>query len=139
RFDGGLAAPIIEVYVAAISAMDSREDGVTVGSHTLVTCFLKGAQRLSPLQRSPVLSWDLPIVLKALCQSPFEPLERVGLKWLSMKTAFLLAMASAKRRPSQECLYWNPGGTGVTCGRIRPFFQRGFIILHKPAPQSGCF
>lgn len=43
------------------------------------------------------------------------------MKWLSMKAAFLLAMAWAKRAGelhalsvSQERLRWSPNGTGVT-------------------------
>ena len=41
--------------------------------------------------------WDLDILLGALQRSPFEPLGDADLKWLSMKTAFLLAVTSARR------------------------------------------
>ncbi len=37
------------------------------------------------------------MVLLALQHEPFEPLETVGLKWLSLKSAFLLAIVSANR------------------------------------------
>ncbi|XP_062279213.1 uncharacterized protein LOC133984014 [Scomber scombrus] len=55
-----------------------------------------GAMRLRPpqAQRAPV--WDLPLVLDALCLPPFEPLAQAELKWVSAKTAFLLAITSAK-------------------------------------------
>ena len=36
------------------------------------------------------------MVLDALSRPPFEPLQQVGLKVLSFKTALLLALASAK-------------------------------------------
>ena len=46
---------------------------------------------------TPVLpQWDLGIVLEAL--SPHEPLREASLKHLTLKTVFLLAMASAGRR-----------------------------------------
>ncbi len=43
-----------------------------------------------------VPSWDLPSVLTAL-EEPFEPLQSVELKFLSLKTVLLTALASVKR------------------------------------------
>ncbi len=42
-------------------------------------------------------SWDLALVLRALQTAPFEPLQSVELKFLSMKTLLLTALASIKR------------------------------------------
>ncbi len=42
-------------------------------------------------------SWDLSLVLRALQQGPFEPLQTAEPKFLSMKTLLLLALASIKR------------------------------------------
>lgn len=118
--DSGRSHSTLKVFVAAISSRHDRVDGATVGSHRLVSFFLKGALRLRPpkVRRAP--SWDLPVVLGALCRHPFEPLSQVGLKWLSMKTAFLLAIVSAKRvgelhalSTSASCLQWCPGESGV--------------------------
>ena len=60
-------------------------------------------------------------MLDALCLPPFEPLAQVELKWVSTKTAFLLAIASAKHigelhalSVSDSCLRWNSDGSGVT-------------------------
>ena len=94
--DRKLSASTLKVYVAAISARHGRVGGQTVGSHTLVSRFLKGAQRQNPPQVARVPSWDLPLVLEALRLPPFEPLERAELRYLSAKVAFLLAMASPK-------------------------------------------
>ncbi|XP_035991606.1 uncharacterized protein LOC118562836 [Fundulus heteroclitus] len=49
------------------------------------------ALRLRPLPAPRVPDWDLPLV------PPLEPLAQADLKWLSCKTAFLLAIVSAKR------------------------------------------
>ena len=92
-----LTPSTLKVYMAAISAKHSMVDGRTVGSHPLVTRFLKGARRQNPPRAVKQPSWDLTLVLDALRLAPFEPLEQSGLKWASAKLAFLLAMASAKR------------------------------------------
>ena len=70
----------------------------------------------------PVLpQWDLGIVLEALSKPPYEPLSEASLKHLTLKTVFLLAMASAGRRSELQALVFDPQyiqfkpkGTGVT-------------------------
>ena len=42
--------------------------------------------------------WDLALVMRRLTRAPFEPLVTAPMHALSWKTAFLLALASAKRR-----------------------------------------
>lgn len=120
-FDKGLTPSTIKVYAAAISAHHARVDGRTVGSHPLVARFLRGALRLRPPRRARVPTWDLPLVLQALCNAPFEPMLTADVSWLSMKTAFLLAITSAKRvgelhalSVGGDCLQWHPDGSGVT-------------------------
>lgn len=119
--DDRLSVATIKVYVASISARHVLMDNRTVGSHPLVNHFLKGALRLwAPLVVQVPLQ-DLPIVLESLCFPPFEPLEQADLRWLSGKTPFLLAIASAKRvgelhalSIAGECLRCNSDGCGVT-------------------------
>ena len=42
--------------------------------------------------------WNLSFVLNELTKAPFEPMKDTDLKHLTLKTAFLLALASGKRR-----------------------------------------
>ena len=42
--------------------------------------------------------WNLSVVLDELTKAPFEPVKDTDLKHLTLKTAFLLALASCKRR-----------------------------------------
>ena len=42
--------------------------------------------------------WNLSVVLNELTKAPFEPMKDTDLKHLTLKTAFLLALASGKRR-----------------------------------------
>ncbi len=86
-----------------------------------ITQFLKGALRVTPYHRRPAVSpWDVEVVLSALQHEPFKPLETVGLKWLSLKSAFLLAIVLAKRMEElrglsvhEECCYFLPYDVGV--------------------------
>ena len=58
---------------------------------------------------TPVLpQWDLGIVLEALSKPPYEPLREASLKHLTLKTVFLLAMASAGRRSELQTLVFDP-------------------------------
>ena len=71
---------------------------------------------------TPVLpQWDLGIVLEALSKPPYEPLREASMKHLTLKTVFLLAMASAERHSElqaltfdQKYIQFKPKGIGVT-------------------------
>ena len=54
--------------------------------------------------RSTVPDWDLSIVLDALRRAPFEPLSSCEPKYLTFKTVFLLAFATAARRSELHAL-----------------------------------
>ncbi len=92
-----LSPSTLKVYVAAIAAHHDAVNGKSVGKHDLVVRFLRGARRLNPPRPHLVPSWDLPSVLTALKEEPFEPLQSVELKVMSIKTVLLTALASVKR------------------------------------------
>ena len=48
--------------------------------------------------KSTIPDWDLSLVLKGLTRAPFEPLGSCDSKYLTFKTVFLLAFATAARR-----------------------------------------
>ena len=81
---------------------------------------------------TPVLpQWDLGIVLEALSKPPYEPLREASFKHLTLKTVFLLAMASAGRRSElhalrfdQNYIQFKPKGTGVTLYLSREFMRK---------------
>ena len=107
--ESGLAASTIKVYASAISACHEGFARTTVFTHPLVRSFLAGVRRLRPVTRATAPQWDLPLVLNALCGAPFEPLEGASLKWLSVKTALLLALATGKRVSDLRALSIQPG------------------------------
>ncbi len=97
RLERRLSPSTLKVYVAAIAAHHDAVDGRSLGKHDLIVRFLKGARRMNPSRPPLVPSWDLSIVLAGLQRGPFEPLDSVELKFLSLKTALLTALTSIKR------------------------------------------
>ncbi len=92
----------------------------------MVIRFLRGARRLNPPRPHLVPSWDLPSVLMALKEEPFEPLQSVEPKFLSLKTVLLTALASVKRvgdlqafSVDDSCLEFGPADSHVVL-RPRP-------------------
>ncbi len=121
-----LSHSTFKVYVAAISAHHNPVEGKSLGKHDLVVRFLGGARRLNPPRPPSLPSWDLALVLKALLTAPFEPFQSVELKFLSMKTLLLTALASIKRvgdlqafSVDDSCLEFGPADSSATL-RPRP-------------------
>ncbi|XP_032363907.1 uncharacterized protein LOC116677742 [Etheostoma spectabile] len=126
--DEGRAFSTIKVYLAAVSACHVGFGDKPAGQHPLVCRFMKGARRKLPVSRPLVPLWDLSVVLDALSHHPFEPMEAVGMKFVSLKTALLLALTTAKRvsdlqalSVQQTCLQFAPGLSRV-CLRPNPAF-----------------
>ncbi len=124
-----LSPSTLKVYVAAIAAHHDAVDGKSVGKHDLVIRFLRGARRLNPPHPHLVPSWDLPSVLSALRGDPFEPMQSVELKFLSLKTVLLAALATVKRvgdlqafSVDDSCLEFGPGNSHVV---LRP--RAGYV------------
>ncbi len=124
-----LSPSTLKVYVAAITTHHDAVDGKSVGKHDFVIRFLRGARRLNPPHPHLVSSWDLPSVLSALKGEPFEPLQSVELKFLSLKTVLLAALATVKRVGDLQvfsiddlCLDFGPGNSHVIL-RPRPGYM----------------
>ncbi|GAA6090398.1 uncharacterized protein LOC117958235, partial [Tachysurus ichikawai] len=108
QFAAGLTPSTLKVYVSAVVAYSTLPAGQSLGRHPVVTRFLHGARRLRPGTRPRVPVWDLAVVLAALSEPPFEPLTEVALRFLSIKTTFLLAISSLKRIGDLQALSMAP-------------------------------
>lgn len=82
--DKGKAFSIIKVYLAAISACHIGFEVKATGQHPLVFRFTRGAHHRLAVPEPLAPSWDLLTVLDALLATPFEPLEQVELKMLTL-------------------------------------------------------
>ncbi|KAI2647902.1 Transposon Ty3-G Gag-Pol polyprotein [Labeo rohita] len=127
RLSAGLSHSTLKVYVAAIAAYHAPLGGLSVGKDPLVSRFLRGALRLRPPVRSRVPSWDLSLVLEALCGPPFEPIEEISDRHLTIKTVLLIAITSLKRVGDLQALSVAPSFLDFAPGLAKAF-------LH---PRSG--
>ena len=59
---------------------------------------LSSFHRDHPKSSRNLPKWNLSVVLNELTKAPFEPMKDTDLKHLTLKTAFLLALASSKHR-----------------------------------------
>ncbi len=137
RLQHMLSHSTLKVYVAAIAAHHDAVDGRSLGKHDLIGRFLKGARRMNPSRSPLVPSWDLSIVLPRLQRGPFEPLDSVELKFLSLKTALLTALTSIKRvgdlqsfSVNEDCLVFGPVYSHVA---LRP--RPGYV---PKVPTTPC-
>lgn len=97
KFDEGLSYSTLCGYRSAISSFHNELQGTKIGNHPLVCRFLMGVFNERPPVRELLPKWDLEKVLKRLRLAPFEPLHTVPIKFLTYKTVFLVALASAGR------------------------------------------
>lgn len=96
--ESGLSYNTVRARMSAIAYYHHRFNfRGSLGSRPEVKRFFKGALAKFPPVKDRIPSWDLPTVLKALMYSPFEPLQSIDLRHLTLKTAFLVAICSAKR------------------------------------------
>ena len=84
-----------------------------------------------------MLSWDLALVLNSLTQPPFEPLEAVGMKLVSLKTALLLALTTAKRVSDLHALSVHPKCTSFSADNSRVVLTPNAAFVPKN-PRMEC-
>ena len=111
----------------------------TAWKHPLVRRYMAGAARLLQVPKSMVPAWDLALVLDSLSRPPFEPLDTVDLRFLSLKTALLLALVSAKRvsdihafSVSEECTRFSEDRTRVVLRTNLAFVPKNQLTTCVP-------
>ena len=93
-----LAYATVVGYRSAIAAVHAGfPDGQSVSTHPVLQSLLKGIFNTRAAVRTLRPTWELPKVLQYLSKAPFEPLGRASLRDMSLKTAFLLQLASGRR------------------------------------------
>ena len=122
-----LAPTTVEGYRTAISNTIKHVRGRDITSDPCIQSLIRSNRLRNTVTKNDVPPWDLAVVLRYLSKSPFEPIESSTLKNLTMKSIFLLALASGKRRGelqalTREGLSWNENKTVVTC-RLDPSFE----------------
>ena len=63
---------------------------------TVLSELIKSFVKQRPVDRPLAPKWDLAFVLSHMCKAPFEPLDKASLFHLSVKTVFLVTLATAR-------------------------------------------
>ena len=87
----------IKDYRAMISNTLKFKPGNRIGSNLVLSELIRSFELQRPVQRSLTPKWNLSWVLECLRKDPFEPLHKASKVHVTIKTAFLLALATAKR------------------------------------------
>ena len=76
------------------------------------------------------------LVLRALAKPPFEPLAQASFYHLSIKTVFLIAVASGHRRSSLHALTVDPGLIRWESSGVRLIPKAGFLAKNQTASSD---
>ena len=81
--------------------------------------------------------WNLSVVLKELTKAPFEPMKDTELKHLTLKTAFLLALASGKRHSEIHAWVANKVSNLGQWEKVALFPSSDFIAKNQLAREGS--
>jgi hypothetical protein len=94
-----------------------------------------------PLKQNTAPKWDPVLVLNALTRSPFEPISKAEIMELSVKTLFLVLLASALRRNhifhlDASRVSFGTNDQRVTIGVLSEFVSKREAESNKPVPHT---
>ncbi|XP_073436143.1 uncharacterized protein [Dendrobates tinctorius] len=110
----GLSVNTLKVHISALGALFNYN----VAANRWVTRFVSACQRSEPVHIPRLPAWDLTLVLDAFTQAPFEPIDSASVKCLSLKTATLVALVSARRLGDLHALSIDPPFLSITRDRL---------------------
>lgn len=96
RTEKSFTIPTIKGYRSAL-ALVLKAKNVDITNSPELTALIRSMANEVPPKQQKLPKWDLSLVLQTLIEQPYEPLEEASLKFLTHKTVFLIALASAKR------------------------------------------
>ena len=104
----GLSPQTIKGYRSCLASVLSRTSNAAAVQSKTISDMITSIDLKKP-RMTPVLpQWDLGFMLEALCKPPYEPLREASLKHLTLKTVFLLAMASVGKPSELQALVFDP-------------------------------
>ena len=113
-------------YRAMISNTLKFKTGNRIASNPVLSELIISFELQRPVQRSLTPKWDLSWVLVSLLKSPFESLHKASKLHVTIKTAFLLAHATAKRCSEIHALRFSQSD-----GSISLIVQTGFLAKNQ--------
>ena len=101
--------------------------------HRLLSSF----HRDRPKSSRNLPKWNLSVVLNKLTKAPFEPMKDSDLKHLTLKTTFLLALASGKRRSEIHAWVANKVANLGQWEKVALFPSSDFIAKNQLAREGS--
>ena len=98
---------------------------------------LSSFHRDRPKSSRNLPEWNLSVVLNELTKAPFEPMKDTDLKHLTLKTAFLLALASGKRRSEIHTTVANKVSNLGQWEKVALFPSADFIAKNQLAREGS--
>ena len=107
--------------------------GNRVGSNPGLSELIRSFELQHPVQRSFIAKGDLSWVLNCLQKAPYEPLHKLSKLHVMIKTAFLLALATAKRCSEIHALAMdaNHSRFNQSDGSVSLLVQSGFLVKNQ--------
>ena len=134
-FDEGLSISTIRGYRSAIASIHQGFDnGETVSNSISLARLTKAFFLQKPPTRKLLPKWDLPSVMRALNQ----PTHKSSLLNLSVKTAFLIAIASGSRRGLIQALSMESGHIRWEKDKVRMIPRAGFLAKNQKEGSKPC-
>ena len=116
-FYKGLEYRIINSHRSAISMTHLPVDGICVGSHPIISRFMKGIFNLRPPCPRYVQTWDVSVVLR--CLKYLSPAPLLSMKNLTLKLVMLMALVSLSRANLLHKLVFKRDGILFTLPPVR--------------------
>lgn len=114
-----------------LSAILPPAEGIAVGQHPDIIRLLKGVFNTRPPEKRLVPEWDLGKVLGLLASNLFEPISKVSLKHLTLKSVFLAAISTFRRCSDLQALRIDEGFMNIVPEGII-FVREGLSKQDRP-------
>ena len=138
-FDRNLSLATIRGYRSAIGSIHKGfPDGSVVSNAGVLSKLFRAFFLKRPPSKRLLPSWSLPRVLQALAAPPFEPLGKASLLNLSIKTCFLIAVASGQRRSAIHALTTASGHIRWESSAVRLIPEASYIAKNQTANSKPC-
>ena len=128
-----LAVSTVKGYRSMLSNTLKFKGGESIGSNPFLSELIRSFELDKPVSRSLTPKWDLSCVLRSLTKAPYEPLASASIKFLTYKTVFLLAFATARRRSELHALSVESGYArfNESDGSFSLLCQPGFLAKNQ--------
>ena len=139
--DRNLAPGTIAGYRSALASVLAFHGRPEVGTAPSLSAMIRGFGLDRPRVRQLAPQWNLAFVLDSLTKAPYEPMCNVSLKFLTLKTVFLIALASGRRRSEvhalsclPSCLRWSRDFSAVSLVTDPAFLAKNQVPGFSPEP-----